>query len=171
MLNQLKVQTDRGDLIIQLDSENAPATTAYFMDCAQRGIFNNTRVFRIVTEANASMRQDARIEVVQFGVEVQGPDECTELMHEPTNLTGLSHKKWTVSAARFGVGQNYPSFFVCMRDEPVLDYGGTRHPDGDGFAAFGEVVDGFRVAEIIHGLSEPQETLEKEIKIMSVCVL
>ena len=54
-----------------------------------------------------------------------------------------------------------------MRDEPVLDDGGPRHPDGHGFAAFGELIGGFEVAEKIFSKAEPEEFLKNGIKILS----
>ena len=34
------------------------------------------------------------------------------------------------------------AFFICIGDQPSLDFGGMRNPDGQGFAAFGRVVEG-----------------------------
>lgn len=113
------------------------------------------------------MRQDARIEVIQAGLFYEVGDDFFHLKHEPTHETGLSHMKWTVSAARYDVGQNYPSFFICMRDEPSLDHGGARHPDGQGFAAFGTLIAGFDVVEKIYAQAESEEFLKKNIKIKS----
>jgi peptidyl-prolyl cis-trans isomerase A (cyclophilin A) len=42
-------------------------------------------------------------------------------------------------------------FFICVGDQPELDYGGRRNPDGQGFAAFGRVVRGLDVARRIQG--------------------
>ena len=113
------------------------------------------------------MRQQSKIEVIQIAVIWPEEQASHDIHHEPTSVTGLKHKKWSVSAARFALHKNYPSFFICMRDEPVLDDGGPRHPDGHGFAAFGELIDGFETAEKIFSRAEPEEFMKNEIKILS----
>ena len=40
-------------------------------------------------------------------------------------------------------------FFICVGDQPELDFGGKRNPDGQGFAAFGRVVRGMDVVKKI----------------------
>ena len=103
-----------------------------------------------------------------MGLNHSEDEACDDIPHETTDQTGLSHKKWTVAAARFAIGKNYPSFFICMRDEPVLDFGGLRHPDGQGFAAFGQLTAGFDTANAIFSSAEPEEFLTNQIKILSV---
>jgi peptidyl-prolyl cis-trans isomerase A (cyclophilin A) len=78
----------------------------------------------------------AKIEVIQMGWRETNPGIPPSRRHETTAMTGLRHRKGTVSLARFAPGAVYHSWFVCMRDEPGLDAGGLRHPDGQGFAAF-----------------------------------
>ena len=48
----------------------------------------------------------------------------------------------TVSMARGGPDTATSDFFICIGEQPALDYGGRRNPDGQGFAAFGQVIDG-----------------------------
>ena len=167
MATNLIISTELGDLIIELNHEKALHTAGYFAEETLKGTFDGGSIFRIVTEANAAMRQNAKIEVIQMGVNWSEEKANDNILHELTSVTGLKHKKWTVSAARFALRKNYPSFFICMRDEPVLDEGGPRHPDGHGFAAFGELVDGFEVAEKIFSRAEPEEFLKNEIRILS----
>lgn len=167
MPKNLTISTELGNLTIKLNYEKALHTAGYFAEETLKGTFDGGAVFRIVTEANASMRQNAKIEVIQMGVNWPEDKANHDILHEPTSVTGLKHKKWTVSAARFALHKNYPSFFICMRDEPVLDEGGPRHPDGHGFAAFGELVDGFEVADKIFSRAEPEEFMRNEIIILS----
>ena len=55
-----------------------------------------------------------------------------------------------------------------MRDEPELDFGGCRQPDGQGFAAFGQVIEGFKTLERIYQRGECDEMLTDEIPILDV---
>ena len=170
MDSHLFITTEIGTFSIALDIKNAPETANYYKDIADEGGFDNSSIFRIVAEKNAEMRSNAKIEVVQLGIADMDSEYAKSLKHENTRITGLRHKKWTVSAARYDVGQNYPSFFICMRDEPELDYGGKRHPDGQGFAAFGKVMDGFDTVEALFSKAEETEYLENKIEIISVKV-
>jgi len=74
--------------------------------------------------------------VIQGGV---NPDRKTEgfpaISLERTNKTGLKHKNGTLSMARLGPDTATSDFFICIGDQPSLDFGGMRNPDGQGFAA------------------------------------
>lgn len=134
---------------ISLNEREAPVSTAYFLQGVDTGVFDDATVFRIVNLNNQPPERDTNIEVVQMGL--WNPDSGLRpvIAHESTRSTGLLHRRGTVSLARYGPGAVYYSFFVCMRDEPVLDFGGSRQPDGLGFAAFGFVSEGF---EALQGL-------------------
>tara|TARA_Y100000814_G_C11980873_1_gene281470 strand:+ start:200 stop:457 length:258 start_codon:yes stop_codon:yes gene_type:complete len=40
-------------------------------------------------------------------------------------------------------------FFICINDQPSLDFGGKRNPDGQRFAAFGRVIEGMDIVRKI----------------------
>jgi len=121
----------------------APASSAYFLADVDAGTLDGSSIFRIVNVDNQPAHHPAKIEVIQMGLRENDPSIVPIIEHESTNLTGLRHKRGSVSLARFAPGAVYHSFFVCMRDEPCLDAGGARNPDGLGFAAFGYVTEGF----------------------------
>ena len=51
--------------------------------------------------------------------------------------------------ARDGPDSATSDFFICLGDQPALDFGGRRNPDGQGFAVFGRVVSGMEVVRKI----------------------
>lgn len=56
-----------------------------------------------------------------------------------------------ISLARAGPGAaNAAAFFICIGDQPGLDFGAKRNRDGLGFAAFGKVIAGMDVVFAIH---------------------
>ena len=59
-------------------------------------------------------------------------------------------------------------FFICIGDQPALDFGGKRNPDGQGFAAFGRVVRGTGVVKKIQEAPAKGETLTPEIPFVAV---
>ena len=70
--------------------------------------------------------------------------------------------------ARSGPDTAASSFFICINDQPELDFGGKRNADGQGFAAFGRVVAGMDVVRRIQKQPAEGQTLKPPIKILSV---
>jgi peptidyl-prolyl cis-trans isomerase A (cyclophilin A) len=64
-------------------------------------------------------------------------------------VTGLKHTDGAVSMARGMPDSATSGWFVCINDQPSLDFGGARNPDGQGFAAFGRVVSGMDIVRKI----------------------
>lgn len=153
---------------IALNHAKAPQTCRYFKEVFESKAFNDASVFRIVTPSNSSINAASPIKVIQFGQARAETDDFDQLDHESTKITGLTHVRWAVSAARFARGQAYPSCFICMRDEPDLDHGGQRHPDEQGFAVFGRVARGFDVLDAIFAKAEPNDFLSHPIAIQRV---
>ncbi|MFC3051885.1 peptidylprolyl isomerase [Kordiimonas pumila] len=164
----LIVDTALGVFELELDHVNAPVTAKYFQKLATMGALDGTSVFRIVTPDNNSYNPDVAIHVVQGGRMESDAEIIPPIRHESTQETGLLHKKWSLSTARYDVGQTYGSFFIVMQDEPALDHGGTRHPDGQGFAVFGRVSSGYDVVEKIFSRAEQTEFLANRIQINTV---
>ena len=168
----VQLTTELGVVDLSVHEEQAPASAGYFLADVRDGLYDGTRFFRIVTLANQrGVERSRRIAVIQGGLRHEREDLPPVIPHETTAMTGLRHLKGTVSLARFAPGAVYHSFFICLRDEPVLDFGGARHPDGQGFAAFGRVEQGFDVVQRIYARAEAQEHLKNEIRIARVRVL
>jgi peptidyl-prolyl cis-trans isomerase A (cyclophilin A) len=170
-VNLLSVAVPCGRFRILLDDQHAPVTSAYFADLARQGALDTAAVFRVLSEKNQSDDGGIKISVVQIGMADGLDAPRTKLLHEHTQLTGLRHRRWSVSAARFGPGELYGSFFVCMRDEPALDFGGARQEDGQGFAAFGRVVDGFETLEKLHARAEDGDMLTRRIQVEEIEIM
>ena len=167
-MRQLRLDVADGYLCIELAEAAAPLTCAYF--AALAGPLARGQVFRI-TDARNQAAMANPIHVVQFGLANALNAERTPVAHETTALSGLTHARWTVSAARFEPGFLYGSFFVCMRDEPELDFGGRRQPDGQGFAAFGRVVAGHDTVRRLHAHAEADEMLHHPIPLTDARLL
>ena len=131
----VEVSGDDFRFTIGVLEQRAPISSRYFLHDVDTGLLDGSSIFRIVT---------LEIEVIQMGLCETNSHIAPTIEHEPTGRTGLRHVQGTVSLARFAPGAVYHSFFVCMRDEPSLDQGGARNPDGMGFAAFGFVASGSR---------------------------
>lgn len=139
----VEVRTADFAFVLGVRLDRAPISSRYFLDDVDARLLDGSSIFRIVTLQNQPASQPAKIEVIQMGFPEMDSTIPPTIVHESTQQTGLRHLKGTVSLARFAPGAVYHSFFVCMRDEPALDHGRTRNPDGMGFAAFGFVAAGF----------------------------
>lgn len=165
---RVSVETDFGSLVVALYPERAPASCHYLLSLVDRGVFDPCSIFRIVTDANHAMANVPPVHALQLGHPCSNPDTPVIIPHEHTKLTGLQHHRGVVSLPRWRPGATYESFFICYDDAPSLDFGGIRTLDGQGFAAFGELVAGWDVIDQIVQQSEAKEYLEYPLQVMRI---
>lgn len=166
----LIVSTELGEFSITIASRQAPHTCEYFCGLAATHALDNSKIFRIIAPVNHSNKDNHPIAALQLGL-IDGLYAArTTIPHESTDQSRLTHNKWTVSASRFAPGEVYGSFFICMREEPVLDHGGPRPEDRLGYAAFGKVTAGHDVLTMIYNHAQPQEILDVPIFVQTVRV-
>ena len=165
----VQITTPLGDIIVEILRDKAPITAENFLRYVDDGLLDGTTFFRTVTTDNQP-NSDVKIAVVQGGtapMDAAYPSKHPPLEHETTEKTGLSHTDGAVSMARMAPGTATSSFFICIGDQPELDYGGKRNPDGQGFAAFGHVRTGMNVVRKIHRQPHKGQRLEPPIEIKS----
>jgi peptidyl-prolyl cis-trans isomerase A (cyclophilin A) len=146
---RVRVQTELGDIVLEVDPIKAPDTTANFLKYVDAGHYDGG-IFHRTVKMDNQPESAVKIEVIQAGV---NPDRAREgfpaIALERTSVTGLLHKDGAVSMARGGPDSATSGWFICINDQPSLDFGGARNPDGQGFAAFGRVVAGMDVVRKI----------------------
>jgi peptidyl-prolyl cis-trans isomerase A (cyclophilin A) len=163
------ITTRLGDIMVEIFRDKAPITSENFLRYVDEGLLDGTAFFRTVTMENQP-GYDVKIEVIQGGTAPEDaayPSKYPPIEHETTEATGLSHVDGTVSMARWAPGTATSSFFICVGDQPELDYGGRRNPDGQGFAVFGRVRGGMDVVREIHRQPHEGQRFEPPIEIMS----
>jgi peptidyl-prolyl cis-trans isomerase A (cyclophilin A) len=161
-------QTDKGELELELDAARAPKTVANFLAYVDAGLYDGGVFHRTVkVKPDNQPHNTVKIEVIQGGV---NPARQSELRPpiplERTTLTGLKHKDGTVSMARAEPDTAISDFFICIGDQPELDQGGKRNPDGQGFGAFGKVVRGMDVVRAIQQAPANGQQLTPPVKIL-----
>ena len=165
---RVRVETDRGDIELELDAAKAPNTVANFLRYVDGKFYDGGRFHRAVTPGNQPDSK-VKIEVVQAGVNPEkAKDEFKPVKLERTKDTGLKHRDGTVSMARDGPDTATGDFFVCVGDQPELDFGGKRNPDGQGFAAFGRVTKGADVVKKIQAAPAKGQALDPPVTIKKV---
>ena len=160
------IKTEKGDITVEVDLVKAPVTAANFLRYVDGKLYDGSVFHRTVTLANQP-KDAVRIEVIQGG-QLAEEIEFPPIAHETTATTGLKHLDGTISMARGMPGSATSSFFFCINAQPELDFGGKRNPDGQGFAAFGQLVGGMDVVKAIHVLPAEGQTLKPPVKIISV---
>lgn len=162
---EVLIQTELGDIELKLDYKAAPETVANFLRYVHEGFYSDGDFFRVVRDDNQKSDQ-VRISVLQGQANPKrANDFFPAIALERTNKTGLTHQRGTISMARTEPNTAQHHFFICLEDEPELDFGGKRNPDGQGFAAFGTVTKGMDIVEKIHSLPAKEQLLEKPIRI------
>jgi peptidyl-prolyl cis-trans isomerase A (cyclophilin A) len=161
------LRTSLGDIEIELDEMHAPVTAANFLRYVDGGHYQGGRFHRTVRLDNQPGKT-VLIEVVQAGVNpTPARKGFGSIRLERTKDTGLRHRDGTVSMARDTPDSATSDFFVCIGDQPELDFGGKRNPDGQGFAAFGRVVAGMDVVRRIQLAPADGQALTPPISIVS----
>lgn len=135
-MDTVVLETSKGNIEIQLDSKNAPITTANFLSYVNEGFYDGTVFHRVIP-----------------GFMAQGggftPDGTQKPVKDPIKLeskNGLRNKIGTVAMARTSVPDSATSqFFINVADNGFLDYA----PGNDGYAVFGNVTKGMDVVNAI----------------------
>ncbi len=147
---RVTMTTSEGDIDIELYLDKAPLTAGNFLRLVEGGHLDGGSFYRVVTYENDN--GNPKIEVIQGGLGGERDSPFDPIAHETTEQTGILHKDGVISMARGDVGTASSEFFICIGDQPGLDYGDIRNPDKQGFAAFGKVVSGMDVVRRINQL-------------------
>ena len=170
-LPKVKIATSLGDIVAEIDTTKAPVSGNNFLKHVRKGTYKNTSFYRVVRMDNQP-NNDVKIEVIQGGVYSEEKlEKIPVIRHENTKETGLKHKDGTISMARAAVGTASTEFFICIGDQPELDFAGKRNADGQGFAAFGQVIKGMDVVRKIQQQKDSGQMLEKRIEINRMEIL
>ncbi|MBT8067740.1 MAG: peptidylprolyl isomerase [Gammaproteobacteria bacterium] len=142
------LSTELGDIEIEVDIDRAPQSSMSFLDFVDAGLYEGATFYRTVMPEND--KGSPPISVIQGGLADES-NSMPPVPHETTQDSGVLHTDGVISLARAAPGEaNAAAFFICIGDQPGLDFGGKRNPDGLGFAAFGKVVGGMDVVRAIH---------------------
>lgn len=148
---QVVLHTESGDIVVALDAQHAPLTTANFLLYVDQKRFDGGAFYRAV-----KVDEEGHYGLVQGGLDRtprparpgKGPKPIPPVPHEPPSMTGLHHVDGAISMARKEPGTATSDFFIVIGDLTSLDGG-----DGDpGYAVFGHVESGMDVVTGMLGL-------------------
>ena len=142
-MRKVRLDTNHGAIVVELDDENAPATVANFLQYAQDGHYDDTVFHRVID-----------------GFMIQGGGFAPGMKQKPTRApvaneagNGLKNRKYTVAMARTNDPHSATAqFFINIADNDFLDYKGPS-PQGWGYCVFGKVTAGQDVVDRIKGVA------------------
>ncbi len=159
-------ETSLGEIEVQLEPDKAPGTVRNFLSYVDAGHYNGGTFHRTVRMDNQP-DNEIKIEVIQAGPRAGAPS-LPPIPLERTSVTGLRHGNGAISMARSKPDSATSGIFICIGDQPELDFGGKRNADGQGFAAFGRVTRGMDVALKIQKSPYAKQKLDPAIEIQRV---
>jgi peptidyl-prolyl cis-trans isomerase A (cyclophilin A) len=170
-MTHIRITTSHGCIEALLNTAAAPATCANYLAYIRAGAYDDGTFWRTVTtQPDNQPQQSIKIDVIQATCRADYPKHPAIAM-EQTHTTGLRHRDGTLSMARFAPDSAQADFFICISDQPELDQGGQRNPDGWGFAAFGQVICGMDVVRRIQQQPVREQTLTPPVVIHSIDVV
>ncbi len=167
-LPRVKIVTELGEIVVEVEIEKAPITATNFLRYVDENRYDVSSFYRVVRLSNQP-DDSIKIQVIQGGIGfIESSLRLPPIKHETTKETGIRHKNGIISMARNKPGTASSEIFICIGDQPELDFGGRRNPDGQGFAAFGRVVKGMEVVKKIYNEPLEGQMLLSPIKITDV---
>ena len=138
---QVSIKTSMGDMVVELDAEHAPKSTANFLQYVKSGFYKGTVFHRVIDGFMIQAGGYTEKLVDKPGVRKPIPSE---------SKNGLWNKPYTLAMARTGDPNSATSqFFINVNDNAGLDYPGQ---DGVGYTVFGRVVQGQETVDKIKGV-------------------
>jgi len=161
----VSMETELGEIVMAVDAEHAPVSAENFLRYVDEGFYDGGEFTRTVHLENQP-NDDVKIEVIQGRTNRQKGRGFGAIPLERTSVTGLLHVDGAISMARGGPDTASSQFFICIGDQPELDFGGKRNADGQGFAAFGKVIKGMDVVRKIQMIPANGQYFESPIPII-----
>lgn len=166
----VEIQTRLGDIVVELYPGQAPLSVARFLSNVDSGYYENSFFYRVLNDGNQPSNA-GKAALIQGGLwksRYKTGERLPGIPHESTQRTNLKHTDGTLSFARQEPGTAKAEFFIVIGDQPGLDYGGTNNPDGQGYAAFGKVIQGLAIVYKIQQQPEYEQTLDPLIPIYKI---
>jgi len=138
----VKMDTNQGTIMLELDADSAPNTVANFLTYAKEGFFDGTIFHRVISNF-----------MIQGGGFTEDMNQKTT--HDPIKNeanNGLKNDNGTIAMARTGDPHSATAqFFINVKDNDFLNFS-SETPQGWGYAVFGKVTEGMDVVEKIKGV-------------------
>ncbi|WP_085663668.1 MULTISPECIES: peptidylprolyl isomerase [Pseudomonas] len=138
-MSKVKLSTNHGDIVLQLDAEKAPLTTENFVQYVKDGHYNGTVFHRVI--------KGFMIQGGGFEPGMSQKKTRASIQNEADN--GLKNKKYSIAMARTMEPHSASAqFFINSSDNDFLNHS-SKNVQGWGYAVFGEVIEGREIVDAI----------------------
>ncbi|MBI6944846.1 peptidyl-prolyl cis-trans isomerase [Pseudomonas putida] len=138
-MSKVKLSTNHGDIVLQLNADKAPQTVKNFVEYVKDGHFNNTVFHRVI--------KGFMIQGGGFEPGMSQKKTRASIQNEADN--GLKNTKYSIAMARTMEPHSASAqFFINASDNDFLNHSG-KNVQGWGYAVFGEVTEGREVVDAI----------------------
>ena len=159
-MSQVKLTTNHGDILIELDAEKAPLSVANFLQYVRAGHYDGTVFHRVIK-----------------GFMVQGGGMTADMKQKPTEApiqneanNGLKNAHYTLAMARTNAPHSATAqFFINTTDNGFLNFT-SESPSGWGYAVFGKVVAGQDVVDAIEGVKTGRSAGHADVPLEDVVI-
>ncbi len=154
---QVRLTTNHGEIVIELDTEKAPLTTANFLKYVEQGQYDGTIFHRVIP--------NFMIQGGGFTAEMQKKKTNPPIKNEASN--GLKNLTGTLAMARTPAPDSATSqFFINLTDNAFLDYTAAN----PGYAVFGKVIEGMEIVDKIGAVKTGVTKGMKDVPIETVTI-
>lgn len=156
---KVQIQTNMGDIVLELNAKAAPKTVANFLQYAKSGFYKNTIFHRVIPGF-----------MIQGGGFVSGLEEKdTKAPIALESRNGLTNQRGTIAMARTSDSNSATSqFFINVANNNFLN--ADQAQDGNGYAVFGKVVSGMEVVDKIAGVKTHTVRYYDDVPIRDVVI-
>ncbi|MDX1433018.1 MAG: peptidylprolyl isomerase [Gammaproteobacteria bacterium] len=157
---RVRISTNLGDIVVELDRVRAPATTDNFLGHVREGFYDGTIFHRVI--------DNFMIQAGGFESGMQRKAQGESIDNEADN--GLSNVPGSVAMARTSDPHSASTqFFINAADNAFLDFT-SRSPEGWGYCVFGAVVDGMEVVDAIVKVPTTVRAGHKDVPVDEVVI-
>ena len=157
----VKLETSMGDIVIELDEENAPNTSANFLQYVNAGHYDGTIFHRVID-----------------GFMIQGGGMTADMKEKSTGKpieneadNGLVNNAYTVAMARtMDPHSATAQFFINVKNNDFLNHT-AKTPQGWGYAVFGKVSEGQGVVNKIKGVATGRKGMHDDVPTEPVSII
>ena len=136
---RVKLITNKGDIVLELDGEKAPVTTENFLNYVKEGFYTNVIFHRVIP--------NFMIQGGGFEPGMKEKNTNAPIKNEADN--GLKNDKYTIAMARTQDPHSASAqFFINSNNNDFLNFTAPS-VQGWGYAVFGKVVEGTEVVDSI----------------------
>lgn len=154
------LKTNKGDIVLELDSKNAPETTENFIRYVKEGHYDGTIFHRVI--------KDFMIQGGGMDSQMQERPTHAPIMNEADN--GLKNNKYTIAMARTSDPDSATAqFFINTNDNDFLNFK-SQTMQGWGYAVFGKVVSGSEVVDAIEVVATTRRFPHDDVPVEPVVI-